>query len=128
MNKNQISLEGEITKKDPKITLENPENILSEFGLSENQSKVYFHLNKFGSKSASNLSKILGIPRTEIYAILKILQKKGCIRIKNEKPMKFNPVPFEQFLESIIIAKKNEIQKLEKIITVIKTLKFPQMQ
>ena len=128
MNKNQISLEGEIPKKDPKITLETPEKILSEFGLSENQSKVYFHLNKSGSKSASNLSKILGIPRTEIYAILKILQKKGCIRIKNEKPMKFNPVPFEQFLESIIISKKNEIQKLEEIIAVIRTLKFPQLQ
>lgn len=127
MNKNQIYLEGEIGKEESK-TIEFPGNFLSEFGLSENQSKVYFHLNKFGSKSASNLSKILSIPRTEIYAILKILQKKGCIRPKNEKPLKFDPVPFEQFLEAIINSKKNEIQKLEDTLTVIKTLKFPQIQ
>ena len=123
MNKNQIYLEGEQNQRKTKFLFENPEKKLSEFGLSTNQSKVYLYLNQNGSKPASHLSKILEIPRTEIYAILKTLQKKGCIALSDEKPRKFDSIPFEEFLESIINSKKQEIQKLENTLEFIKTLK-----
>lgn len=127
-NENQIYLNGEQGPIETKFVLENPRYILPLFGLSENQAKVYLYLNKSGSKTASRLSKNLDIPRTEIYAILKILKKKGCVTTKNEKPMKFNSVPFEKFLESIINLKKNEIKKLEETLSVINALKSSKFQ
>jgi len=123
MNKKQICFEDENSLQESKFFIENPENILSEFGLSQNQSKVYLYLIKFGPTTAPNLSKSLDIPRTETYAILKILQKKRCIKTKNEKPLKFGSIPFEDFLETLINLKKNEIQKLEETLEIIKTLK-----
>ena len=123
MNKKQIYFEDEKLLNESKFFIEKPENILSEFGLSQNQSRVYLYLVKFGSTTAPNLSKSLNIPRTEIYAILKILQKKRCIETKNEKPLKFSSIPFEDFLETVINLKKNEIQKLEETLEIIKTLK-----
>jgi len=122
MNKKQFYFEGDLNLKEPNFALERPENRLSEFGLSENQSKVYLYLNKVGSKPASELSRILNIPRTEIYAILKTLQRKGCIEFNNEKPMRVDSVPFEEFLEKIITLKKNEIQKLEDTLASIKSI------
>lgn len=123
MNKKQMYFEDEKFFKESKFSIENPENILSDFGLSKNQSKVYLYLIKFGSTTAANLSESLDIPRTETYAILKILQKKRCVKTKNEKPIKFNPVPFEEFLETVISLKKKEIQKLEETLEIIKNLK-----
>ena len=122
MNKKQVYFEGETNLKGSNFVLENPEKKLSEFGLSENQSKVYLYLNRCGSKPASELSRILNIPRTEIYAILKTLQRKGCIEFNDEKPMRVDSVPFEEFLEKIITMKKNEIQKLEDTLASIKSI------
>lgn len=123
MNKKQLFFEEEKFSKESDLINEHPENILSEFGLSQNQSKVYLYLVKFGSTTASGLSKSLDIPRTETYAILRTLQKKRCIKTKNEKPLKFNSVPFEDFLESVINLKKNEILKLEETLEIIKSIK-----
>lgn len=122
MNKKQSYLSGKPYDKNPNFALKNPEERLSEFGLSENQSKVYLYLNKNGTKPASHLSQILNIPRTEIYAILKTLQRKGCVEFNNEKPLKVDSIPFEEFLEKIISLKRNEIQKLENTLSSIKSI------
>ena len=115
--------EDEKSFTESEFFIKNPENILSDFGLSKNQSKVYLYLIKFGSTTAAKLSESLDIPRTETYAILKTLQTKRCIKTKNEKPLKFNSIPFEDFLEHVISLKKNEIQKLEETLEIIKNIK-----
>ena len=121
MNKKQVTLEGNQESNQANFVHNSHKSELSEFGLSENQSKVYLYLDRNGSKPASDLSRILNIPRTEIYAILKTLQRKGCIEFNNEKPMKADSVPFEDFLEKIINSKKTEIQKLENTLASIKS-------
>lgn len=121
MNKKQVTLEGNQESNQANLVHNSHKSELSEFGLSENQSKVYLYLDRNGSKPASDLSRILNIPRTEIYAILKTLQRKGCIEFNNEKPMKADSVPFEDFLEKIINSKKTEIQKLENTLASIKS-------
>ena len=123
MNKKQTCIEDEKSLSESKFFIENPENVLLEFGLSPTQSRVYLYLIKFGSTTAPSLSKSLDIPRTEMYAILKILQKKRCIKTKNQKPLMFSSIPFEDFLETLINLKRKEIHKLEKTLEIIKTLK-----
>ncbi|MFZ8907498.1 MAG: TrmB family transcriptional regulator [Nitrosopumilaceae archaeon] len=103
--------------------LENSFTLLSKFGLSPNQSKVYLSLSKDGPKTASQLSKFLDIPRTEMYHLLKTLQQKQCVITINQKPMKFGPVPIENFLEITINKEKNKIKNLEEILFALKKFK-----
>jgi len=123
-NNDQIYLEEESYLKDSKILLANADNLFFKFGFSSNQSKVYLYLSKIGTKTASQLSKTLGIPRTETYHLLKTLQEKGCIFRIYEKPTKFGAVSIEDFLEKWIISEKNKIKKLEESLSVIKKLKL----
>ncbi len=123
-NKDQIYLEDVSRLKDSKILPTNGENLFFKFGFSSNQSKVYLYLSKMGTKTTSQLSKTLDIPRTETYHLLKTLQEKGCIFRIYEKPMKFSAVSIENFLEKWIISEKNKIKNLEETLSVIKKLKL----
>ena len=123
--KDQIYLEEESYLKDSKIMLANGDNLFFKFGFSSNQSKVYLYLSNMGTKTASQLSKTLDIPRTETYHLLKTLQEKGCIFRIYEKPLKFSAVSIEEFFEKWIISEKNKIKKLEETLSVIKKLKSP---
>jgi sugar-specific transcriptional regulator TrmB len=124
-NNDQIYLEEESFRQDSKILIENGANLFFKFGFSSNQSKVYLCLSKMGTKTASQLSKTLDIPRTETYHLLKTLQEKGCIFRIYEKPLKFGAVSIEEFFEKWIISEKNKIKKLEETLSVIKKLKSP---
>lgn len=123
MNKDPNYFEEAFYKGNSKTFLENQINLLFKFGLSSNQSKVYLSLSKRGNQTASQLSKNLDIPRTEIYHLLKTLQEKGCILRIPEKPMKFNVFTIEEFLEKWIIIEKSKIKKLENTLHLIQTLK-----
>ncbi|MDH3677590.1 MAG: hypothetical protein OEQ12_04730 [Nitrosopumilus sp.] len=118
----QIYYDEESTPRELEFLLGDPSNILSRFGLSPNQSKVFLYLSKWGPKHAAHLSKKLDIPRTEVYHLVKILQRKGCISSINEKPMKYSVVCIENFLEKMIIFEKNKIKKKEETLFAIKNL------
>ena len=67
MNEDQITLfdndsETELYKH--RITLEKIKNELINFGLTSNQSKVFIYLVKYFSKTSSEISKALQMPRT----------------------------------------------------------------
>jgi sugar-specific transcriptional regulator TrmB len=120
--KDQIYVEEEPLEDSFRI-LENSFTLLSKFGLSPNQSKVYLSLTKDGPRTASQLSKSLDIPRTEIYHLLKTLRRKGCVETINQKPMKFGPIMIENFLEKTIDIERNKIKNLEKILFTLKKFK-----
>jgi sugar-specific transcriptional regulator TrmB len=120
--RDQIYLEEEPVLEGFKI-LENSFTLLSKFGLSPNQSKVYLSLSKDGPRTASQLSKVLDIPRTEMYHLLKTLQQKQCVITINEKPMKFGPVPIENFLQTTINIEKNKIKNLEETLFALRKFK-----
>ncbi len=92
---------------------ENLMSSLTEFGITQNQAKVYLHLSKNASKSAPEISKNLKIPRTETYHLLNGLQSKGIIITKFGKPAKFQAVPFEKSLLILVNNHRNRINELE---------------
>ncbi len=87
--------------------------ILTQYGLTPNQSKVYLHLTKSSEKTASELSKLLNIPRTETYHLLNSLEEKGIVYSIFGKPCKFNAIPINDAINMLINNEKKRISELE---------------
>jgi sugar-specific transcriptional regulator TrmB len=87
---------------------------LGEYGLTDNEAKVFIHLLKLGPMKASEIGLSLGISRTEVYNILTSLQNKGIIEASLDRPAKFSAIGFEKALEILIEAEKRRIMTMEK--------------
>jgi len=101
----------EMFQSDNPITQLN--RMLIRYDLTPNQAKVYLFLSKIGIKTASEISKALGIPRTETYHLLSTLQQKGIIFSIFGKPTKFNAVGIEESIEILVNNQRNRIKELE---------------
>jgi len=101
----------EMFQSDNPITQLN--RMLIRYDLTPNQAKVYLFLSKIGVKTASEISKALGIPRTETYHLLSTLQQKGIIFSIFGKPTKFNAVGIEESIEILVNNQRNRIKELE---------------
>ncbi|MDH3677242.1 MAG: hypothetical protein OEQ12_02965 [Nitrosopumilus sp.] len=116
----KINLDRKANQKYSSIPIEDSLKLIVQSGLTTNQSKVYLCLNQMGIKTASEISKILGLPRTEIYHLLKILiEKEGVLKI-HDRPMKYGAVTIEKLLEKQILSEKKGIKKLEETLLVLK--------
>jgi len=87
---------------------------LLEFGLTQNQARVYLFLSKNTSKSAPEISNSLKIPRTETYHLLNGLQSKGITIAAFGKPTKFQAVPFDKSINILVNNERSRIDELEK--------------
>jgi len=72
----------------------NLENVLIEYGLSQNQAKVYLACLELGSATVQKISRQAGLPRTTCYQIIETLRnglaKEGFVEV--ETPM-LQPIP-----------------------------------
>jgi len=89
------------------------ENALLDLGLSRNEAKVYLFLAKVGKSTASKVAEAVSLNRTEIYRVLKGLERKGLVSLVLEKPMKFVAVPFENAVSGLIEAEEMKLRMLE---------------
>jgi len=87
---------------------------LLEFGLTQNQARVYLFLSKNTTKSAPEISKSLRIPRTETYHLLNGLQSKGITIAAFGKPTKFQAVPFDKSINILVSNERTRLDELEK--------------
>ena len=85
---------------------------ISKFGLSQNQSKTFLFLSKSGPKTASQISKLLSLPRTETYHILTQLQSRGIVITDFEKPAKFETVAIENAIKILVENERIRIDEL----------------
>jgi len=86
---------------------------LRDFGLTENEVKVYIFLAKMGIIKAADISNSLRMHKAQVYRILKNLQSKGLVESTLEFPMRFTTVPFERVIDLFIKTKKEEASFLE---------------
>ncbi len=103
-----------------RLKIERVRDELLKFGLSGNQAKVFIYLGKYGPKTAPEIFKSLGLPRTETYYILNVLQSRGIITAECSFPTKYFALPIEQAITTLINVeqeKLNIIAKEEKNIT-----------
>ena len=97
-----------------KIKLEKVQNELVKFGLTNNQAKVYIYLGKYGPKSAPEVVKSLGMPRTETYFILNTLQNKGIVSAEFSFPTRYAALPIEKAIATLINTEKENLNILAK--------------
>jgi len=97
-----------------RIAADRLKEVLAEFGLSSNQSKIFIFLGKFGSKTAPDISKALRIPRTETYHIINTLQSKGIVTTEFISPARYTALPIEKALTSILNMEREKVNSLSK--------------
>lgn len=98
-----------------KSSLEQVQEQLSKYGLSGNQSKVFIYLEKYGAKTAPEVSKALKLPRTETYHILSELQNKGIVSATFQHPIQFIALSLEQAICFLVNSEKERLKSLEKM-------------
>ncbi|MBI2658587.1 hypothetical protein HYX05_00605 [Candidatus Woesearchaeota archaeon] len=97
----------------------NTEKQLRGLGLNGYEVKIWTALLSRGASTAGELSGIANIPRSRSYDVLESLKKKGFVKIKNTKPVRYTAISPTEALEN---TKKNtresasgEIKKLDKL-------------
>jgi sugar-specific transcriptional regulator TrmB len=93
--------------------IEDMSNELREYGLTVNETKVFLQLSRFSPNTASEMGRLLGIPRTEVYNIVASLQNKGIIEATLDRPAKFYSIPIRRALDTLIEAERNRISTME---------------
>lgn len=99
---------------DYKISADELKEELSKFDLTDNQSKVYIFLGKYGSKTAPEVCRALKIARTETYQLLSALQKKGIVLATFGHPIKFSALKLNKAVKTLVNAEKERVKSLEK--------------
>jgi sugar-specific transcriptional regulator TrmB len=84
------------------LSLEENAEILSDFGLTYNQAKVYITIAKLGMASVGQVSKSSKVRREDVYRMLPKLEKKGLIEKILGKPARIRATPVEDALSLLI--------------------------
>lgn len=84
------------------------------FGLTPNQSKVFFYIGKIGSKTASDIAKAVNIPRSETYHLLTALQNKGIVEASFQHPIQFTALSIKKALNLLISTETERLNELKK--------------
>lgn len=87
---------------------------LMEIGLTQSEAKVYVLLAKGGAKKASEVAKLLNLPRTETYKLLNNLRKKGLASCTLHSPARFIAAAFENALNTLLGMEKQKLISFER--------------
>ena len=99
---------------------------LKEFGLLENEAKVYLGLVLKGPLRPSEISDISGVARAEVHRHLRSLEKKGFSLVVAGKSKQYSAAPPDEVLGSIVeqakIKRDQMVQKKEELTSVWRAL------
>lgn len=88
-------------------------DLLKDFGLDEDEAKVYLGLLRMGSSKASEISHFTQTDRVRGYKILENLKNQGFVTSTLSSPIKFSANEPKEILLDIIKKRKQETEKLE---------------
>ena len=76
-------------------------NDLKSLGFGEYEARAYIGLLKCGPATAYEVAKVSGLPRANMYNVLKTLTEKGAAQPVNEKPVRYMAVSPDELFNSI---------------------------
>ena len=94
------------------MSLERVLQTLATLGLSKLDAKIYVYISNKGPQKAVNLSRVLNVSKSTIYASLKSLVNKGLVT-KNSTV--YFALPFEEALELLIETKNKQAEAMNGI-------------
>jgi sugar-specific transcriptional regulator TrmB len=97
--------------------VEKATEMLSDFGLTRNQAKVYIATAQLGLASVGQISKLSKVRREDVYRVLPKLEKRGLIEKLLGTPTKIRATPIK---EAIAILIKHEEEKASERVTQLK--------
>ena len=92
------------------LSLDENAEMLSDFGLTHNQAKVYLTIAKLGVATVSEISKVSKVRREDVYRILPKLEKIGLIERILGKPTRIRAIPVEDAL-ALMIKREEQIAR-----------------
>ncbi|MGY5143608.1 MAG: TrmB family transcriptional regulator [Candidatus Nitrosopumilus sp. bin_32a] len=95
-----------------KLTLEKIRDELINFGLTKSQAKVFIYLGKYGSKTASDISKALQLPRTETYHLVNSLQNLGLVVAELVHPTRYTAMDMKKAVSTLVKQEQERIDVL----------------
>ncbi|OGY86325.1 MAG: hypothetical protein A2233_02745 [Candidatus Kerfeldbacteria bacterium RIFOXYA2_FULL_38_24] len=85
--------------------------VLTELGLSENESKVYFSALSLGANTILKIAKDANLKRSTVYSIIEALKQQGLMHVQmhglKKKYVAAHPTQLEQMIEK----KRNDFKK-----------------
>ena len=86
---------------------------LLQFGLTPNEGKIFIHLSRSRPLRAGQISKSLGIHRTETYHLLTDLQNKGLVKSIFDYPFRFVALEFGKGIDTLIEHQRQMLTAVE---------------
>jgi CheY-like chemotaxis protein/predicted transcriptional regulator len=87
---------------------------LPEYGLTEVQAKVYYHLLTLGGTSSTKVAKQLNVHRSEVYRVLRELAEKGLVtEKKGKRPILYTPTPPKEALSILLQQQAKILRRLK---------------
>jgi len=93
------------------LSLDKNAEMLSDFGLTHNQAKVYLAITKLGIATVSQVSKVSKVRREDVYRITPKLEKMGLLEKILGKPTKIRATPVEEALSLLIKHEQDIVNK-----------------
>jgi len=87
--------------------VEKAAEMLSDFGLTRNQAKVYIATAQLGLSSVGQISKLSKVRREDVYRVLPKLEKRGLIEKLLGTPTKIRATPIKEAI-AILIKREEE--------------------
>lgn len=69
---------------------------LERLGLTSYEAKVFLGLQKLGSGTASEVSEVSDVPRSQVYGAAERLEARGLVETRQSTPTAYRPIPMEQ--------------------------------
>ncbi len=69
---------------------------LKRLGLTGYEARVFVGLQKLGSGTASEISEVTSVPRSQVYGAADSLQTRDLLETQQSRPTVYRPVPLEQ--------------------------------
>jgi sugar-specific transcriptional regulator TrmB len=69
---------------------------LTRLGLTTYEARAFLALQKLGSATASEVSEVADVPRSQVYGAADSLQDRGLVETQQSTPTTYRPVPLER--------------------------------
>lgn len=69
---------------------------LERLGLTTYEAKVFIALQKLGSGTARETSRVADVPRSQVYSVTESLEDRGLVEVQQSSPMQYRPVSIEE--------------------------------